>query len=107
MWHRRDRPARDVLALWARHRQAAAPAVTRLPDGLELRQYPARGFVARLLARSPGVGDYAAAHRARIETGCGPEAIAAGECRRGADRGRSFALLAHHQDSNDGNTSAG
>lgn len=99
IWHRREWSARDVLALWAQHRQAAAPAATRLAEGFELRQYPARGFLARLVARSPGVREYAAAHRARIEWGSGPEAIAGAECRRGPDRGRSFALLAHHQDS--------
>ena len=95
--HRRDRSAGDILALWAQHRQAAPPAVTRLPDGLELRQYPARGLLARLLGRSPGVSEYAAAHRAHLETGSGPEAIAAAECRAGPDRGRSFALLARGQ----------
>ncbi|HUT37317.1 MAG TPA: lipopolysaccharide kinase InaA family protein [Planctomycetota bacterium] len=98
IYHRRDHSAEDILALWTRHREAAPPTVARLPDGLELRQYPRRGILARLLARSPAVRDYAAAHRAhtRGATG-GPQAIAAAECLRGPDRGRSFALLACDQ----------
>ncbi len=94
---RRDRPAADILALWAAHKQASPPDhVSRLPQAqgsLELREFPSRSPLARLFRASPAVIAYAAAHRSWLEGGGGPQAIAAAECLRGPDKGRSFALL--------------
>lgn len=91
IWHRRDYAAEAILALWDRH------AAGQGAGSLQLREYPRRGPLARLLGRlrhSPAVRDYAAAHRAWLASGEGPQAIAAAECLRGPHKGRSFTLLA-------------
>jgi hypothetical protein len=109
VYHRRDYEVSEVLAFVEQHRQTAsreaasgrAPAVSRLPSGkgggqVEVKEFPDRGFIGRLLdwaAWPPGVREYAAAHRARLETGGGPKPLAAVECLRGPDRGRSFTIV--------------
>ena len=103
--HRRDVPASQVLALIERHRRhspagAGAPTpVSRLQRGesqIEIREYPAPGFLGLLWHRlfgSPGLHAYAAAHRAWIATGSGPRPVAAAHRLRQPGRGASFALI--------------
>jgi len=95
IWHRRDHGADEVLALWERHR-ASGHSVSQFPEGdatLEVRGYPRRGLVARLFGCAPAVRAYAGAHRAWLEAGGGPRAVAAAECLTGPERGRSFAVF--------------
>jgi len=112
LYHRRDWPAADLLALVdercatlaAEATETGKPATLRTAverqegaAALELTWYPAAGPLARLLPRplaSPGVQRYAEAHRRRVAEGTGPQPIAGIVWLRGARRGSSLAVLA-------------
>ncbi len=111
LYHRRDWPAADLLALVdelcatvaAEAAETGGPATLRAAverqegaAALELIWYPAAGPLARLLPRplaSPGVQRYAEAHRRRVAEGTGPQPIAGIVWLRGARRGSSLAVL--------------
>ena len=103
VYHLREYPAADLMALVDEHREALAqpPHTVTCPgaDGattLELVWHAPRGWLGRLLPtlrRAPGLGRYADAHRRRLSDPSAPRAVAAIILLRGRDRGASVAIL--------------
>jgi len=108
IYRRRDFSADAVLALIERHKAAVGPSAPPGPTPrishhrgeqpgdplLEVREFPPARLLGRLYQRivgSPGVREYAEAHRQRVKGRPGPRPVAAVEPLRGG--GNSFAIL--------------